>query len=673
MAAAKKEKSMESMRASIVAKLVMVVKTRPADSKPSIISTKSMVELIERIEEQVPGWVKKTAHLEKGRTFQSALQQAKNHDIDVSSLTSEVTEVKNKDKNKTKEGKKDKQEEWEELTIISNQLKCEQIPFKHVNNNSKGVVLTSWKNLRENFQRITSMEPLCFAVPGHFIKREGDEELDKLSWRHDELILSGKIGHPISKKVTLFEIAGKMLPDRCGGGKEEKDEDGVKGDALREVLPRAVYKLMSPQDVKEVDKDINEFMKNRVLKLLKYDALQVYGVVKRKEYVEQIVKMKTEEANKLISTQLDHNRTGIFLREVIRPGSNVAKAVKEESMILWSKDNKSLPELANICQQSGEAFIVFRPGEQALTSSSSSSSLSSSSLGIRVKNGRIAQVRTMMLKVENLPHNGSLSVKGRLVYIVDGLPEAFDPKEVITYLAKKGWQVLEGVSKNLKSSQLRVLADQGPPSRIYPNVATGKNIFIYEEGKRKKEEVINPTSSGGEQKEDGKTMEWEPPPLFEQEEERRKEDFQEEQQTSKTAAINPSVRPRPVSSSSSSSLPVPVSSSSSPSTVTVMREGQMAEEDKKRMEVMEKDMAELKDKISCLENNMTKTNEEIGNKFNSIEQQQAAANTDIKSMFAQLMSEIGTLKVTVSSSAVSTQGEGERKKPRVDSPAPMNS
>ena len=91
---AKKEKSMDSMKAAIIAKLVMIVKTKPAHSKPSIISTKAMGELIDKVEEKVPGWVKRTAHLEKVRTFQSALQQAKNHDIDVSCLTVEEGEKK---------------------------------------------------------------------------------------------------------------------------------------------------------------------------------------------------------------------------------------------------------------------------------------------------------------------------------------------------------------------------------------------------------------------------------------------------------------------------------------------------------------------------------------------------------------------------------------------------
>ena len=89
---AKKEKSMDSMKAAIIAQLVMIVKTKPAHSKPSIISTKAMGELIDKVEERVPGWVKRTAHLEKVRTFQSALQQAKNHDIDVSCLTVEEGE-----------------------------------------------------------------------------------------------------------------------------------------------------------------------------------------------------------------------------------------------------------------------------------------------------------------------------------------------------------------------------------------------------------------------------------------------------------------------------------------------------------------------------------------------------------------------------------------------------
>ncbi len=61
-----------------------------------------------------------------------------------------------------------------------------------------------------------------------------------MKWRHDELILSGKVGHPMSKKVTLFDITGYNPPEKIGG-EGEKDEGGVKGDALREVLLRAVF------------------------------------------------------------------------------------------------------------------------------------------------------------------------------------------------------------------------------------------------------------------------------------------------------------------------------------------------------------------------------------------------------------------------------------------------
>ncbi len=56
--------------------------------------------------------------------------------------------------------------------------------------------------------------------------------------------------------------------------------------------------------------------------------------MKRKEYVEKIVKTKTEEANRLISSQLEHNRYRVFLRKVIRPGSSVSKSGKDDSMIL---------------------------------------------------------------------------------------------------------------------------------------------------------------------------------------------------------------------------------------------------------------------------------------------------------------------------------------------------
>jgi hypothetical protein len=664
MASGKKEKSMESMKTSIVAKLVMVVKTRPAHTKPSIISTKAMGELVDRLEEAVPGWVKKSAHLEKVRTFQSALQQAKNHDINIKCLTVEEIEKKNVDKNKKKEEKKEKKEEWEELTIVGNQVKCEQIKFNNVNNSSTGIVMTTWNNMRDNFHRIASSLQLCFVVPGHFVKREGDDQLAKMSWRHDDLILAGRSSNPMMKKVTIFDITGKGLPERCGGEKE--DEDGVKGDALREVLLRAVYKYMSPQDKSEVEKDVVAYMKKKVISSSIYDSCQVYGIVKRNEYVEQIVKMKTEDANKLISMQIEHNKCGLFFREVIRPGSNVAKNIKEDSIILWSKDNRSLTELAGICRDAGDgqAFIVFRPGEQ-------------SSLGIRVMNGKIALVRARILKGDSLPNSESMSVKGRHGYIVDGLPEAFDPREVVTFFAKKGWFILQGNSKNLKPTQLRVLADQPPPSRIYPNVSTGKNIFIYEDGKKLKDLM---TSGGdGEEEEKGKErqgeeeemkMDWQPPNLFDEEDDKIKQGDQ--QSPAKQAPSNApdairAVAVNSVTSSSSSSS----SGRTTPAKEKVMEEKRM-EEERKRMDAMEKEMLELKNKMTCLESSMMKNNEEINNKFNVLEQQQQAANVDIKSMFTQLMSEMGVIKTTMSTTMSTVPSEQERKKARVDSSAPLN-
>jgi hypothetical protein len=544
------------------------------------------------------------------------------------------------------------------LTIVANQIKCEQIKFNSVNNSSSGIVMTTWKNMRDNFQRISSSLPLCFVVPGHFTKRDGDEEIARMSWRHDELILAGLSSHPMMKKCTIIDITGKGLPEKCAGEKE--DEEGVKGDALREVLLRAVYKFMSPQDKSEVEKDVVAFMKKKVIYNSIYESCQVYGIVKRNEYVEEIVKMKTVDANKLISTQLEHNKCGLFIREVIRPGSNVSKNIKEDSIILWSKENKGLQELATICGEAapGQSFIVFRPGEQ-------------SSLGIRVSNGRIAQVREKMLKGNSLPNSQSMSVKGRFTYIVDGLPEAFDPREVITYLAKKQWYTLQGNGRNLKSSQLRVLADSPPPLKIYPNAATGKNIFIYEDGKKVKDEPQH--VNGGKEKEgengDGKKeMDWEPPPLFDNEDVEGRED-KEHQSTVNSVRKSPQSPPWPShassSSSSSSSKAAPVSATSGG--------GGLMEEEKKRMDNMDKEMMDLKNKMKALESTMTKNNEEISNKFNVLEQQQQSANVDIKNMFAQLMAEMGGLKATMTANvSIPTNNEEQRKKQRVDSPAPMN-
>ncbi len=104
MASGKREKSAEAMKSAVIAKLAMIAKQKPADSKPQVISTRAMGEMVDKIEAKNPGWLKRTAHLEKGRTYQSALQQARNHDIDVSCLTQEKTEKKNSDKNSKKRG-----------------------------------------------------------------------------------------------------------------------------------------------------------------------------------------------------------------------------------------------------------------------------------------------------------------------------------------------------------------------------------------------------------------------------------------------------------------------------------------------------------------------------------------------------------------------------------------
>jgi hypothetical protein len=249
---------------------------------------------------------------------------------------------------------------------------------------------------------------------------------------------------------------------------------------------------------------------------------------------------------------------------------------------------------------------------------------------------------------------------------------------VVTYLGKKGWFVLVGSSKNLKSTQVRVLADQDPPSKIYPNVSTGKNIFIYEEGKKWKDD---PTPGGEEDKEEEKNekekdgsdetkkMDWEPPPLFGGEENGTQDDLQYPTKQAPPNASNAIKQAplRPLVSSASSS-----SSSKAVPTVTSTVDEKRMEEERKRMDVMEKEMLDLKNKMSSLENNMNKNNEEISVKFNVLEQQQQAANVDIKSMFAQLISEMGAIKSTMSTSLSTTPTEQERKKPRVDSPAPTN-
>jgi hypothetical protein len=213
------------------------------------------------------------------------------------------------------------------------------------------------------------------------------------------------------------------------------------------------------------------------------------------------------------------------------------------------------------------------------------------------------------------------------------------------------------------------MSDVPPPMKIYPNAATGKNIFIYEDGKKVKEDlqfVSGGTEKGEEKGEDKKEMDWEPPPLFGDDVGDGKEENGVKKQTPLSQA--PPAQSSSSSSSSTISTPSRFVDGSVPSGVV-----KSVEEERKRMDIMEKEMLELKNKMSCLENSMAKNNEDVANKFNAIELQQQSANVDIKNMFSQLMSEMGSIKTTISTTAVmATNTEEQRKKPRVDSPAPMN-
>jgi hypothetical protein len=218
---------------------------------------------------------------------------------------------------------------------------------------------------------------------------------------------------------------------------------------------------------------------------------------------------------------------------------------------------------------------------------------------------------------------------------------------------------------------MRVLSDVPPPLKIYPNAATGKNIFIYEDGKKVKDGLKSVTvdkEKEDEGEEEQKGMDWEPPPLFDQEDQDGKEE-KVQKVTVNPKGISPQNPPWPsrVSSSSSSS-----SSNVAPTPVATGG-GNLTEEERKRMDNMDKEMTELKNKMKSLECIVTKNNEDISNKFSVLEQQQQSANVDIKNMFAQLMAEMGGIKATISANvSAPTNNEEQRKKARVDSPAPMN-
>ncbi len=135
---------------------------------------------------------------------------------------------------------------------------------------------------------------------------------------------------------------------------------------------------------------------------------------------------------------------------------------------------------------------------------------------------------------------------------------------------------------------MRVLADQPPPLKIYPNAATGKNIFIYEDGKKVKEEiqcVSGDKEKEGQNEEEKKGMDWEPPPLFGDEVIDGKEGFGVQKST------NLSQTPH---------VP-PLASSLQPSSSSNFRHGPSTsdglnkmEEERKRMDMMEKEMMDSK-------------------------------------------------------------------------------
>ncbi len=216
---------------------------------------------------------------------------------------------------------------------------------------------------------------------------------------------------------------------------------------MRELTIAAVVDYMKEADRKLVKKDpkslILRVMEGMGIEGKDRSTIDLHAFRDRGEEVEVICAAKKEVAEKILLQQRPANGAGIFIRELVRAGSDIVKAP-----VVWFTAGTTLGEAMSKAEQVAKGTPLAWS--------------KSMGIGVRVKTGDLLRkARSIILKEENRPVEMAMEVQGTEAWIVSNLPTGFDRSEVLSVLAEWGWPVLAGRPMHSKS-EMRVLADVAP-------------------------------------------------------------------------------------------------------------------------------------------------------------------------------------------------------------------
>jgi hypothetical protein len=436
-----KDKSNSQLALQMQAKLMRELR-RQKDA-PASVSSAALRKAIDAVAEKDSNWLKNACHWQDSRAHASFLGKARHYEIDLSSTGFTISSAPKK-RTVVKKPRLETSE-WERSILRLQDWSVPQLQIVNLELDARGVTLMTWATLRGLLGKVSSSCPLAALVPGHFaVRGEEDSDLDRLHWTHLEIVLVDGISRqPSNRKATLFQLGDG---ERVQHTVETDAGIGIQGAALKEVLCTAVTEYLTPSKLKEVKDDPLAFFK-RTLDIP--EGVPMYGLRTKDTHTEVIVKCKTSIADEYIFKQKKHNHLGLFLREIIREGTQT----DESSSIIWIKNPEglkaTLAKAESICK---EAFVIWRPGK----------------MGVRFPNSHLAQARLLLMPSFLRPTEKALGVKGSISFIIEGLPPDFDPQDVVHRLSNRDWHVILGKPLK-KATSLRVLADSPPEDLVIPN------------------------------------------------------------------------------------------------------------------------------------------------------------------------------------------------------------
>jgi hypothetical protein len=665
------------MEETIVTKVIREVKKKE-DKDLKATEVARVVSLLAAKDE---GWVKNASHWADSRTLQSIrakvrLDAAHSKVLGVISppkaTAAEATGKGGQGKGessewskveKKKKGQNNVTTAWKDMTVLADDFTIPAIKYDDVGYDAEGIAMTTLTQLIELVKAVRSSKVLVIAIPGTFdpsTLRDDDTRslLTDISRAVCQIVAVDVVGQPCTRTATLFSI-GADKPYRRPTAAAEVT---FSSDAMRELTVAAVLGHMKETDRKMVKRDpkslILKMLENMGIDGKERAGVDLHAFRDRGEEVEAVCAAKKEVAEKILRQQRPANGAGIFIRECVRAGSDVAKAP-----VVW------FPQGTTIGEAMAKAELVAKGTPLAWAKSMG--------IGVRVAAGDLLRkARSIILKEENRPTEKAMEVRGTDAWIISNLPLGFDKSEVLCVLAEWGWPVLEGRSMRSKT-EMRVLADVAPKKLTISS--GGKVSYVL-----RREFPADASPHREQQTEKAGTRQNAEGNSQEQTQQMEQDDYQtmiDEQMQGflNSAPVQDGAAKTPASASSSASS----SSTQAPAQSTVRVPAPSSAQH--GMQDYKKDMLELRQEILQMMKKMEERQDHaeqrqdvaekrIEGAIDEIvaEQKSAAASTtqvvgDLKAMMALMVQQQNTLSQQQTSIMQMLQGDDRRVKPKVES------